>query len=110
MTNGKINNRTNGAAVNRGGFRPVSGEIIKADTTSITVKLEDGSSKIILLSKNTAINRAEKVSAFDLTVGTTIAVFGSENPDGSITAQNVQINPDFSMRGNPPETTMESAE
>ena len=35
---------------NRMGFRPVSGEIVMSDNTSITVKMSDGSSKIILLS------------------------------------------------------------
>lgn len=77
----------------RGGFRPVSGEVIKNDNTSVTVKLTDGSSKIILLSGSTQINKAQTGSPADLTEGTFIAVFGSENTDGSVTAQNVQINP-----------------
>jgi len=77
----------------RGGFRPVSGEIIKSDATSVTVKLTDGSSKIILLTEATQINKAETGTAEDLTAGTMVAVFGSENADGSVTAQNVQVNP-----------------
>jgi len=104
MMNGKTGERTNGT-ITRGGFRPVSGEIIKADDTSVTVKLQDGSSKIILLTKNTAINKAETGTTADLTTGITIVVFGSENSDGSVTAQNVQINPDYGMGGNVPQAT-----
>ncbi len=83
----------NGAGGARNGFRPVAGEIIKADETSITVKLVDGSSKIILVTDKTTINKAEQGSTSDLTVGASVAVFGSENSDGSVTAQNVQLNP-----------------
>lgn len=77
----------------RQGFRPVAGEIIRADDTSITVKLSDGSSKIIMLTGSTRINKAAEGSKTDLTIGTQVAVFGSENTDGSVTAQNVQIDP-----------------
>lgn len=77
----------------RGGLRPVGGEIMKTDAKSITVKLPDGSSKIILLSEKTQINKASEATTSDLTSGAQVAVFGSENADGSVTAQNIQINP-----------------
>lgn len=77
----------------RGGFRPVAGTIIKADDTSITVSLPDGSSKIVLVSDKTTVNKATEVSKSDLTVGTRVAVFGNANNDGSINAQNIQLNP-----------------
>lgn len=75
------------------GFRPVNGEIISADDKSITVKLQDGSSKIVLISDKTEINKATEATKDDLKTGEKVAVFGQENSDGSITAQNVQINP-----------------
>jgi len=75
------------------GFRPVSGEILSSDANSITVKLQDGSSKIVLVSEKTTINKAESATKTDLAVGQTVAVFGSDNSDGSVTAQNIQLNP-----------------
>ncbi len=75
------------------GNRPVVGEIISQDENSITVKLEDGSSRIVLLSDTTAINQASAATRADLKVGETINAFGTENNDGSITAQNIQLNP-----------------
>jgi len=60
---------------------------------TITVKLPDGSSKIILLSEKTSINKASEGSVADLVVGEKVAVFGTTNTDGSVTAQNIQINP-----------------
>ena len=80
---------------NRGGFRPVSGEIISSDDKSITVKLQDGGSKIVLLSEKTEINKADQVNRSELKVGEKVAVFGTENSDGSVTAQNIQLNPTF---------------
>lgn len=75
------------------GFRPVNGEIIGADDKSITVKLQDGSSKIVLLADTTSINKSSEGSKSDLKTGEKVAVFGTENSDGSVTAQNVQLNP-----------------
>ncbi len=73
------------------GSRPVNGEIISADSKSVTVKLTDGSTKIIILSSTTAINKASQVNPSDLKTGERIVVFGTENSDGSVTAQNISI-------------------
>lgn len=78
---------------NRIGFRPVKGEIIGTDEKSITVKMDDGSSKIILISDTTQIYQAETASREDLTEGTTVSVFGTTNTDGSVSAQNIELNP-----------------
>lgn len=89
---GMMRNNIQGGA-NRGGFKPVAGEIISADDRSITVKLQDDSSKIVLINDKTQINKAETVNKSELKAGEKVSVFGSENTDGSVTAQNVQLNP-----------------
>lgn len=81
------------------GFRPVVGEILSKDDKSITVKLVDGSSKIVLFSQTTSINKAEQVDATALVAGETVRVFGLTNPDGSVTAQDIQLNPEQAQRG-----------
>lgn len=86
---------------NRSGMRPVSGEIISSDNNSITVKMADGSSKIVLVNDKTSINKAEKATTSDLTTGQTVAVFGNTNSDGSVTAQNIQLNPQTRGFGGP---------
>ena len=83
----------------RQGFRPVNGEIISADDRSITVKLADNSSKIVLLTDTTAINKSSEGSKEDLKIGEKVAAFGTENSDGSVTAQSIQLNP--ILRGMP---------
>ncbi len=90
---------------NRGGFRPVSGEIISQDENSITVKLADGSSKIIFLAQSTSINKADQGSAADLQTGKQVAVFGTENADGTVTANTIQIDPQRSGMGMMREST-----
>jgi flagellar basal body-associated protein FliL len=92
--------RTGGT--NRNNFRPVSGDILSADDKSITVKLQDGSSKIVLISASTTINKAAQGTLSDLKVGERVAVVGQDNTDGSVTAQSVQLNPTF--RGGPDQT------
>ena len=78
-------------------MRPVSGEILSVDANSLTVKLPDGSSKIVTFSDTTQINKADKATAADLKTGVTVAVFGTTNSDGSVTAQNIQLNPQIRM-------------
>jgi hypothetical protein len=84
-----------------GGFRPVMGEVLNSDGSTLTVKLMDGSSKIVVLSQQTMINKAAQANAEDLKVGEKVAVFGQENADGTVTAQSVQINPLTRMGGTP---------
>jgi len=88
---GMMRNGRAGGTGNRTGFRPVAGEIISADEKSITVKLQDDSSKIVLINDKTVINKAQTVNKSELKVGEKVSVFGSENTDGSVTAQNVQL-------------------
>ncbi len=85
--------RTGQGQGNRQGFRPITGEIISSDDKSITVKLQDSSSKIVLFSDSTTINKADTATKDDLKTGTKVAVFGQTNSDGSVTAQNIQLNP-----------------
>lgn len=98
---GQFGNRGFGAGQNgqgrsRGGFGGATiGDIISQDANSITVKLMDGSSKIVLLSNSTTYSKTDNGSKSDLKTGTRVAAFGTANSDGSITAQNVQINPMF---------------
>lgn len=81
------------------GMRPVMGEIISVDDEqssssikSITVKMDDGSSKIVLISDTTMINKSDAGSKADLKVGTKVGVFVADN-NGTVAAQNIQINP-----------------
>ncbi len=101
---GRRGSKTNGNAANRGA---IIGKIINSDNNSITVQLRDGSSKIAVLSNNTTYETTSKASQSDLKNGDTVAVIGTTNSDGSITANSVQINPGFGqtnrmMNGTPP--------
>lgn len=79
--------------VRDGAGGPASGEIISKDDNSITVKLRDGGSKIIFYSSGTEISKFASGSAADLEVGKNISANGKTNPDGSITADSIQIRP-----------------
>jgi len=82
-----------GQGAGRNNLRPVSGDIISTGDNSITVKLSDGSTKIVLLSSSTVLDKTSTASKSDLKVGEKVAAFGQANSDGSITAQNIQLNP-----------------
>lgn len=73
------------------GMAPVSGEIASVDDKSITIKMPDGSSKIVVLSDDTKINKSAEVSKSDLKTGEQVTAFGAEGSDGSITAQSISI-------------------
>ena len=74
-----------------GAFRPVNGTILSIDENSLTVELSDGSSKIVMLTDTTQINKATDASMQDLVEGDTVNLFGSQNDDGTITAQTIQV-------------------
>lgn len=77
--------------VNFGGA--TEGDIISIDEKSITVKLLDGSTKIIFLGDTTTYSNISDSKKEDLKIGIKVAVFGSSNTDGSLTAQRIQLNP-----------------
>lgn len=85
----------NGAAGGRGqGFGNASvGEIAAKDATSVTLKLMDGGSKVVLFSSSTRVSKMSDGTTNDLTNGTNVMVTGTTNQDGSITASNIQIRP-----------------
>lgn len=82
-------------ARNRVGGEQTVGQILSLDPTTLTVKLPDGSSKIVLLTSTTTYTATTESTQSTLKVGDTIATFGRTNTDGSITAQNIQLNPLF---------------
>lgn len=98
---GGANGAQGGQRMMTQGMRPVMGEIISVDDKSITVKMQDGSSKIVLVSDSTSINKSDAGAKTDLTVGTKVGVFGADN-NGTVTAQNIQINPQMRMTNGSP--------
>jgi len=76
---------------NGGGI--ANGEIISQDDKSITIKLSNGGSKIILYSADTEVGQFVDAGLTDLAVGKTVMVTGQSNQDGSISAKSIQIRP-----------------
>ena len=102
FSNGKFTGRLDGAAgmgvrvgMNGGGF--MAGEILSKDESSITIKMQDGSTKIVLVGSSTQIMKSTTGSSDDLMNGTNVTVTGIANSDGSVTAESVQIRPAGSM-------------
>jgi len=76
---------------NRAGIRPINGEILNISEKSMTVKLRDGSSKIVLFSDKTIVNKSTQASKDDLKTGENVNIIGQENTDGSVTADSIQL-------------------
>ena len=74
-----------------GGAGMVVGEILSKDDKSLTVKMQDGGSKIIFLGNSVIVNKTIIGFLGDLKVGDSVSVMGSANADGSINAKTVQI-------------------
>jgi hypothetical protein len=83
----------NGQARNRVDAGMVNGTILSVDGTTMTVKLPDNSSKIVVLSSATTYAKSTDGDQTDLKIGDRVNAYGSTNADGSVTAQSIQINP-----------------
>ena len=80
---------------NGGGF--TSGEVISMDATSMTIKLRDGGSKIVLFSPTSKVEKTVDGTITDVAVGKSVMVTGTTNPDGSVSATSIQMRPTLAI-------------
>jgi hypothetical protein len=70
-----------------------TGEVFSKDNNGITIKLPNGSSRIVFVGSSTQITKAAAGTLGDIAVGSNVLVQGSPNSDGSLTAQSIQLRP-----------------
>jgi hypothetical protein len=84
-----------GVGQKRMGNGQVAGEITSVADNSITVKMIDGSSKIVILGDSIAVSKSTEAQKDELKVGVKVSVFGTPNTDGSVTGQSIELEPAF---------------
>jgi hypothetical protein len=84
----------------RGGTRPAgglnTGTVVSLDAKSITIKLLNGSTKVVYFTSATKVDKSVVGSSSDLKVGQNIITTGASNSDGSVSATTIQIRPEDS--------------
>ena len=85
------NKSPQGVLLESEGSRPLTGEIISHSDNSLTIKLSDGSTKIIFFNDHTLTTKTVRAVSNELNEGGQVFVSGNENPDGSYTAQTIQL-------------------
>ncbi|MFA6099368.1 MAG: hypothetical protein WC750_00640 [Patescibacteria group bacterium] len=75
----------------------IAGELLKKDDGSLSIKLRDGSSKLVLTTSSTETLTMATGTLASLKVGENVIVNGTQNADGSLTANTVQTNPTGAM-------------
>jgi len=88
MNKGAVGRNRGGAG---GGF--VMGEVLSKDDKSVTIKLNDGGSKIVFFSTSTKIEKTVDGLSADVAVGKQVQIMGTTNPDGSVNATSIQMRP-----------------
>ena len=73
------------------GRRHTEGEILSVDDKGVTVKLVDGSSKIVLFSDKTTFATSSTIDKTKVVVGGKVDIVGDPNTDGSVSASEVRI-------------------
>ncbi len=96
-TGGQFRGQRGSGMQNGNGF--ASGQVLNKDAQSITVQMRDGSSKIIFYSSSTSVMKPISGSLNDISSGTEVTISGTQNSDGSITAQSIQVRQNTSTQG-----------
>lgn len=78
---------------NSANTQAVRGQIISSGNGTITVKMQDGSTKLVIVGSSTSIMKAVAGNQSDLITGQNVMIFGTGNSDGSVMANIVQLNP-----------------
>ena len=94
--NAKVGNtKTTGSipSMNGRGNGAITGEVTAKDEKIITVKMNDGSSKNVVLSESTTYRTSSESSLDNVEIGKTVAIFGNTNSDGTTTATSIEIDP-----------------
>ena len=74
----------------------VFGQIIKIDDGSLTVKGQDNTEKIILVTnKTTIVYQKKNIKLSDLKMGNSIVVIGAPNDNGQIKAELIRVMPNI---------------
>jgi|GEM_PF-1073014 len=102
-------NRFRGGAAGNRANRGVMGQITGKDDKSLTVKLPDGSSKIVIISDKTTYQMMTSAKKDDVAQGKSVRVMGITNQDGSVTADSVFINPQQFQRSDQAPTSTPAA-
>ncbi len=71
----------------------VIGEVTAKDDKSVTIKMMDGSSKIVILSATTSYRISSDAKVEDISAGKTVSIMGTTSPDGNMTATVIELNP-----------------
>ena len=82
-----------GVNAGRGFGNATMGEVLSIDGGSLTIKLRDGGSKIVFYGSSTPVMRTASGTISDLSVGEQVFISGNTNPDGSVTAESIQLRP-----------------
>lgn len=85
----------------RGGFARgaatggmVNGSVVSLADNILTIKGRDGGSRVVLFTGSTKVSKSVDGARTDVKEGTNVLIIGSQNSDGSVTAETVQIRPD----------------
>jgi len=76
----------------------LNGEVVDKDEQSLTLKIMDGSSKIIFFSDSTKISKITDGLIDEIEIGKQIMVTGEQNTDGSYTAKAIQLSPRYQVK------------
>jgi len=69
----------------------LSGQVISKDEKSLTIKLPDGSTKIVFVAESTQILKSVEGNIEDIEIGKQVLVSGEQTTEGYLTAKTIQI-------------------
>lgn len=91
LRDGSGQGKMGGGMMQGQGRRHTEGEILSVDDKGVTVKLADGSSKIVLFSDKTTYALSTTAEKSKVVVGQKVDIVGDPNTDGSVSASEVRI-------------------